>query len=1228
MSDIEIKLTANLDDATRGVSGFRKEYAELVRAVEKPLRQVDSFRALESSLESTERQMRAARESVRTLGDQMAATASPTKKLQLEYRDAVTQLRLLERQEGSQSLQLGKMRRELQAAGLDTRNLAAEQRKLQGELGKRLNVGQRDASIQTAKTDLGIAKFTNTTAEISKLQQQFQLLRSTGKLTATEIAIAQNTLRQSLAAAAAQTATLTGATTTWRAGLSDVRGELLAGAAAFGGFAVMAKNSFGQFAGIEQQVAAIGTITDLSDQQLSALSGSIRALSLDMGKSARESASAVYDLLGSGVATADAMKVLELSTKAAVAGMADTKTAAGVGVSIINAYGESMSNLGMRYDQLFIAIQDGVVSFDQLAAGLGQVLPTAAAAGVGFDEVGAAIASMTVQGIQAPIAITALRSAINQLAAPADQAKKAMKSLGIEWNGLSGTLEQIARKNIGFEALRQIVPDTEGRTAVLALTKDYAGFLALVEKMEAAGGATERAYQKMSNTPDAQVDKFKAAMQALSDEFGKAVAQGLPIVNLITDMLKAFSSLPGPVKTALISVIAMGVAGKALSTVVRLLSLGFKGFAGGLSTVAATAGTAGAAVGGLAGGVGRLTSVLGGLKGAIGGGIVIWSASQLADLYAVYSEMQELKKAQADQAAALDGVIAKNAEYKDTLVAASSEIVRMTDAERKAYVQRLQNAQTYYSKLAEQISRADGEKYGHTAPVTEEALAAFRKAREYGRALEEESRLEADRLADTKQFSSAIAADQKTALGALKASLKQRVNAEKAAAAEIKKVKAAQLDTEKRYAQAISDLKAGPEKKASYGGAQQLKVDARKALGAGNVDEAKQKAQAALAMLQKLAEAGENTYGFEGFINQLKSIEQAADKLSLERAEAKQAAAAEQVSQLKADIAQLENVKITPEMSQEALAEADRVISEMAQKWGQLLVIPLRVQPTSEMQAIAGQVASPNVQFPVKPSTPVVPVSPVPTTPAKISTEPPKAQLKHIPGVTDYSQQSVRVGVDPEVDAAAMERLKEDIMKAAGLTVPVTPKLERGALQDIDVPVKTEIDQASAAAVQSQAAEIAEKLKRTLVIPVGMQGNTQVVDKGSNSWAQPGFARGDMVRGPGTGTSDSIVARLSNGEFVMRAAAVRHYGPELLRQINEQRFNFPAFAAGGEVGPRFVPSVPAPSQSLLDKSNPAPAEPFGSLALTIGDKTYNVQAPGQEFERMVRDQRIKWGRTR
>lgn len=50
--------------------------------------------------------------------------------------------------------------------------------------------------------------------------------------------------------------------------------------------------------------------------------------------------------------------------------------------------------------------------------------------------------------------------------------------------------------------------------------------------------------------------------------------------------------------------------------------------------------------------------------------------------------------------------------------------------------------------------------------------------------------------------------------------------------------------------------------------------------------------------------------------------------------------------------------------------------------------------------------------------------------------------------------------------------------------------------------------------------------------------------------AIPGNAAGGLISGPGSGTSDSILARLSTGEFVMRATAVRKWGAGLLAAMN------------------------------------------------------------------------------
>lgn len=90
-----------------------------------------------------------------------------------------------------------------------------------------------------------------------------------------------------------------------------------------------------------------------------------------------------------------------------------------------------------------------------------------------------------------------------------------------------------------------------------------------------------------------------------------------------------------------------------------------------------------------------------------------------------------------------------------------------------------------------------------------------------------------------------------------------------------------------------------------------------------------------------------------------------------------------------------------------------------------------------------------------------------------------------------------------------------------------------------------------------------------------------------------GFAEGGRVRGPGTGTSDSIVARLSDGEYVVKEKAARKHGP-LLDAINNDRL--PKFANGGPVG---VPTIPAVPQA-------APATATTSLNVTVAP-VFNVQ---------------------
>ena len=74
-------------------------------------------------------------------------------------------------------------------------------------------------------------------------------------------------------------------------------------------------------------------------------------------------------------------------------------------------------------------------------------------------------------------------------------------------------------------------------------------------------------------------------------------------------------------------------------------------------------------------------------------------------------------------------------------------------------------------------------------------------------------------------------------------------------------------------------------------------------------------------------------------------------------------------------------------------------------------------------------------------------------------------------------------------------------------------------------------------------------------------------------------ATGGYIRGPGTSTSDSIPARLSNGEFVVKADSVSHYGVGFMHAINRRQLR--SFSQGGPVS---VPPVPSYSEPGLSDS--------------------------------------------
>ena len=112
---------------------------------------------------------------------------------------------------------------------------------------------------------------------------------------------------------------------------------------------------------------------------------------------------------------------------------------------------------------------------------------------------------------------------------------------------------------------------------------------------------------------------------------------------------------------------------------------------------------------------------------------------------------------------------------------------------------------------------------------------------------------------------------------------------------------------------------------------------------------------------------------------------------------------------------------------------------------------------------------------------------------------------------------------------------------------------------------------------------------------VAFSSSPKEAAKGANKavFGISGKATGGFISGPGTSTSDSIPTMLSNGEYVLNAAAVRRLGVPYLNQLNH---GTNGYADGGLVVPGYAASS---SGVAMTQTAAAAATPAGNINLNV-----------------------------
>ena len=536
----DIGLNYDTKAADASLSAFRARVITQLTELQSKSSKIELFKDLQGDSKKADDALQLIKqrsEELRAVLGRLSKDDVGFKQLTAEIKAVDKEFKTAEKSAGAVADRIKLLDVELKKAGVDTGNLTAEQLALAAALGK----VQAAASVQTARSVLGVVGANEAKAQIAKLTQAYDVLHAAekaGTITSTELAVAKRNLNREVSAVSASVSNGSRASSGFSGVLSTLglgagiaaAGITAAGAAAAAVAAGLnaAKNAAVAY---EQGLARVSSISTQNKVQLQEMGAEVLKLTSKIGIDLPTAFDALYNIVSSGIPTENAVAVLAQSAQAAIAGVTDVSTAARIGVAVLNAYQLQVSELPRVFDVLFQTVKDGVVTFPELAAQLGEILPVARASGVGLEEVSAAMIVLTRNGINAAESSTGIQRAIQALSSPTPEAVASLLSLGVAYNGLEGTLKQLADKNLGADVLRNIIPDVRGQRAVTILTQQYALFKEELELTTKSAGAAKSAFDKLADTPEQQLAKLTATITALKVSTGEGL---VPIFAALT----------------------------------------------------------------------------------------------------------------------------------------------------------------------------------------------------------------------------------------------------------------------------------------------------------------------------------------------------------------------------------------------------------------------------------------------------------------------------------------------------------------------------------------------------------------------------------------------------------------------------------------------------------------------------------------------------------------------
>ncbi|HFT7045499.1 TPA: phage tail tape measure protein [Enterobacter hormaechei] len=478
-----------IQNASKSLAGDIRNSQTTLRDLNAQASRIDGFRKASAQLAVTGQSLNKAKQEAAALAVQFKNTENPTKAQARAMEAAKKSAAELQLKYNGLRQSVQRQRTELAQAGINTRTLSADERRLKTSIS--------ETTAQLNRQREALARVSQQQAKLSRVKERYQA----GKNMAGSMA----------AAGAAGTGIATAGT---MAGV-----KLL-----MPGYSFAQKNS--------ELQAVLGV--DKQSPEMEALRKQARQLGDNTAASADDAASAQIIIAKSG-GDADAIQAATpVTLNMALSNQRSMEENAALLTGMKSAFQLSNDQIAHIGDVLSMTMNKTAADFDGLSDALTYAAPVAKNAGVSIEQTAAMVGTLHDAKITGSMAGTGSRAILSRLQAPTGKAFEAIKELGVKTSDARGNTRPIfsilkemqrsfEKNNLGTsqrgEYMKTIFGEEASSAAAVLMTAASTGKLdKLTAAFKASDGKTEELVKIMQDNLGGDFKEFQSAYEAVGTD--------------------------------------------------------------------------------------------------------------------------------------------------------------------------------------------------------------------------------------------------------------------------------------------------------------------------------------------------------------------------------------------------------------------------------------------------------------------------------------------------------------------------------------------------------------------------------------------------------------------------------------------------------------------------------------------------------------------------------------